>query len=50
MFLRNPAPICLPQLRHTLTLKIKFTEMREKSKETKEHVFCFPDMAWWVTG
>lgn len=26
-----------------LTLKIKFTEMREKSKEAEEHVFCFPE-------
>ena len=56
LFLRNPAPICLPQLRHMLAQKIKFTEMRENqenqrsmSSVSQNHSLVYL-VACWVTG
>lgn len=46
LFLRNPAPICLPQLRHMFTQKIKFTEMRG-NQENQGACLLFPKIILW---
>lgn len=56
LFLRNPAPICLPLLRHMLTQKIKFTEMRENQENQRSMSSVSQNhspvylVVCWVTG